>query len=275
MKNKNTLITIILLFCVVLIILLLVVIFSLLKMFNVKEETVKESKSIIEKKYNLDKIETIAFDFKRSNVVIKATNTEEMVITQKTKEEKFYLNENITSNVISFEEDSYIFDGKNKKYTIEIPKDYSGVLYVTNGFGEISILNIKTSFYVDNNSGGINIYKCDNVKIKDVSGDLNIDGVYGDSTISSSTGNITVSNVKGSLKVDSLTGDIIINNFKIEGNSEIENISGNVIMTINKESECKIKTKSESGSVNVSKKICKDKDNVLEVKNVTGNININ
>lgn len=275
MKNKNTLITIILLFCIVLIILLLVVIFSLLKMFNINTDRVKESKTIIEKKYSLDKIDTITFDFKRSNVVIKSSNTEELIITQKTKEERFYLNEGNTSNTINFEEDSYIFDGKNKKYTIQIPKDYIGNLYITNGFGEISLLNIKNSFYIDNNSGGVNLYKCDNVKVKDVSGDLNIDGVTGDTTISSSTGNITISNATGTMKVDTLTGDIIVNNFKIEGNSEIENISGNIIMTINRESECKINANNESGSLNINKKICKDKKNILEVKNVTGNININ
>ena len=277
MKNKNILITTIVLLLTVLIILLLVVIFSLIKIVdnNKKDLSSKEIKKVIEKKYNLEEIDTITFDFKRANVVIKTSNTNELVITQKTKEEKFYLDESISSNIISFGENSYIFDGKNKKYIIQIPRDYTGNLYVTNGFGEISILNVKTSFYVDNNSGGVNIYKCDNVRIKDVSGDIDLDGVNGDTIISSSTGNITLNNVSGTVKLDTLTGDIIINNFLIEGDSEIENISGNIIVSMNKDSKCNIKATNESGSKNINKKICKDKINLFEVKNVTGNININ
>lgn len=275
MKNKNSLITLILLFCTILLILLLVVIFSLIKIFNIKDEKKVETKKIIEKKYNIDKINTITFDFKRANVVIKSSDDKELVVTQNTKEEKFYLNENISSNTIGFEEDSYIFDGKTKKYIVKIPKEYEGNLYIINGFGEISILNIKNLFTIDNNSGGVNVYKCENVNIKDVSGDLYLDGITGNTVVSSSTGNITLSNVKGAINLDTLTGNIIVNNFKIEGDSEIENISGNVGITINKDSECNIIYSNESGTSKINKKICKDKKNILEVKNVTGNININ
>ena len=183
--------------------------------------------------------------------------------------------ENINSNSMSFEEDSYIFDGKNKKYIVKVPKDYKGNLYIINGFGEISILNIKSNFNIDNNSGGVNVYKCENVNIKDVSGDLYLDGITGNTVVASSTGNITISNVKGTIDLDSLTGDIIVNNFKIEGDSEIENISGNVGINMNKDAECKIQYSNESGVSNINKKVCKDKKNILEVKNVTGNININ
>ena len=273
MKSKSSFIKIMFIFSILLLILFLITLFSLLKIFIIKPEE-KPKKEIKEVSYNLDNKEKLMFDFKRAEVVIKTTNEDELKIIQNTKEEKMYLNINDTKNQLFVEEESYIFDGSDKKYTVKIPKKYLGSINITNGFGTLRIYNIKTSLFIDNNSGEINIFNSSNINIKDVPGRINLNDIDGVTSLSSSTGDINIKSISGSLTIDTLTGEIIVSNFNVESNSFIENISGNITLSINKDSICKVKSTNESGETRINKEKCTGKNNILEVKNVTGDINI-
>ena len=272
MKNRNNFIKFMFISGILLLILFLITLFSLIKVFFIKEKM--QTKEIIEVNYKLDSVNTLAFDFNHANVVFKTTNNEDLTIIQNTKEEKLYLNINKYNNKITVDEDSILFNGNEKKYTIRIPKSYLGSIVITNGFGKINLYNLKSGLYIDNNAGEVNVFKSNDINIKDVSGTLNLTDIEGNIVLSSSTGNINIKNVKGLLNIDTLTGDIIVNNFKIEGNSKIENISGDISLIINRDSICKIKASNQSGESNIDKSICSSKKNILEVENITGNINI-
>ena len=118
----------------------------------------------------------------------------------------------------------------------------------------------------------VNQYK--NIDIKDVSGQINLNDISGLIKLSSSTGNRNIKTIKGILEIDTLTGDVNINNFKIEGDSKIENISGDITVSISKDSICKIDATNENGKLKINKEKCNDKKNIFEIKNITGNINI-
>ena len=273
MKSRRRFIIFMLVFGIVLLVLLLITIFSLLKLLIFKEVKI-DNRRKIEEKYPLSDIDNVSFDFKRADVVFKTTNDNELSIIQNNKEEKLYLNINKSSRQLIIDEISNIFDNKNIRYTIKIPKSYLGNISIVNGFGKISIYNMDVNSYIDNNAGEINMYKSKNITIKDVSGQINLNDISGLIKLSSSTGNINIKTIKGILEIDTLTGDVNVNNFKIEGDSKIDNISGNIIMSINKDSLCKIKSENQNGETNINKKICGDKKNILKVSNVTGKINI-
>ena len=273
MKNKNSLIRLLFLFVFLLVVLLIVLIFMLLKIFIFKD-TNKKVKDIITNNYDISDISNLSFDFKKATVVIKGTNEDNLSITQNTKEEKFYLNNQKYDHKLMYVEDSYMFDNKELKYTIRVPVNYKGNLVINNNYGTLKIYNIKNNLIIDNNSADVNIYRSGDMTIKDVSGKINLNDVTGNITITSSTGNINISNFTGEASIDTLTGDVNIDNFKIEGNSSIENISGNINISIDKNSECKIKYSNDRGNNNITKDKCKNKNNILDVKNVTGNINI-
>lgn len=273
MKNKSNILKVIFIFMVVLLILFLITILSLLKFFFIKDKH-ENTKRIIESKYNLNNYDELIFDFKRANVVFKTTNDDNLIIVQNTMEDKLYLNVNKNQNQFYVEEDSNLFDESNKKFTIKIPKSFNGIIKIYNSFGELNIYNIKSNLLIDNNSGKMNVFRSKNINIKDVSGTINLDEMIGNIVISSSTGDINIKGIEGKININTLTGNVTVKNFKIEDNSLIENISGDIIVTINKDSICKINASNENGKIKINNDKCVDKKNLFEIKNVTGNINI-
>lgn len=273
MKKKSNILKAIFIFMVVLLILFLITILSLLKLFFIKDKQ-ENTKRIIESKYSINNYDELIFDFKRANVVFKTTNDVDLIIVQNTMEEKLYLNVNKIQNQLYVEEDSNIFDDTSKKFTIKIPNNFNGNIIINNSFGELNIYNIVPNLTIDNNSGEVNVFNSRNINIKDVSGNINLDGIIGDTTISSSTGNINIRGIEGKLNIDTLTGNVTVKNFKIDDNSKIENISGDITVSISKDSICKIDATNENGKLKINKEKCNDKKNIFEIKNITGNINI-
>lgn len=276
MKNRSVLIKILIFGSVLLILLLLVVIFSLVKMFLPTREVKKENKRIISKSYQLDEIDNISFDFKKANSYFELNDSEELLIVQNSKEEKFHLNSNTKRNNLYFEEDSYIINPQKKKYTIYIPKKYMGKVTIINGFGDIDENGVTNDLYINNNAGKVNIENSRNIKIKDVSGNVSFENIEGNIIAESSTGNISVKNITGITNIESITGDISISNFNIIGDSYFENVSGDIILDMADGSICKINASNENGKTKIDEDACEDKIkmNIINVKNVTGIIKI-
>lgn len=274
MKNKSFLMNILICASLLLFILLLVVIFSLVKFLLPKKE-INNDKEIITRTYDLNNVDNIIFDFKKTNTVFKVTDQDELKIIQNFKESKFYLNYSNKKNKITISEDFYLIDSQKKNYIIYIPKKYLNKISIVNGFGNIKINEIKNDININNNSGLIKIHNVKNINIKDVSGSINIKNVIGNVTITSSTGDITIKNMKGIIKIDSITGDIVVNNFDVTGDSTLENVSGDIILKMNNSSKCLIDYSNQNGKTKISDGICNDGINLINIKNVTGMIKIN
>lgn len=274
MKNKSFVMKILLCGSFLLILLLLIVIFSLIRLIIPKKD-VNDEKKIISKNYDISNINNITFDFKNSNSIFKISETDELVITQNSKETKFYLNEQKGNNQLRFEEDLYLINPQKKKYTIYIPKKYLNKITIINGFGKIKITGVPNDFNINNNSGKIYFNEIGNIELKDVSGDVNFKNVQGDIIISSSTGNINVINIKGTANIDTITGDIKVTGFEVTGDSYFENVSGDISIKMSDQSVCKIKYFNETGTTKIDNEICKDELNIIDIKNITGLIKFN
>lgn len=275
MKNKSILMKILVVGSMILVLLLFVVIFSLIKLF-IPTKTKSVEKKIISNTYDLSNIESISFNFKNANSKFELIEGNEMIITQNSKEEKFHLNVKDKVDKYFFEEDSYIINPQKKNYIVQIPSNYLGTINIINGFGEISYVGIPNDLFINNNAGSIDLKELKNLQIKDVSGNISIDGIEGSFKAESSTGNITIKNFSGISNIESITGDIKITNFNILGESYIENVSGDIIIDINDDSLCTIEYSNERGKTKISDNICDEKFGIylLNTKNITGEIKI-
>ena len=273
MKNNNILLKIIIFGGFILFLLLLVIIFSLVKIFIPTDKKISK-KEVISNSYSLLDIKNVSFDFKKSNSVFKVSNNNELIIVQNSEEEKFYLNYKQKGNNLYFEEDSYLINPQAKKYTIYFPRNYLNKITIINGFGEVDVAGIANTILINNNSGNIIIKEANNIRIKDVSGNISLKNIIGKAEASSTTGNITIENINGQLNVDSITGNIIINKFVVAGDSSIENVSGNIVLKIDDKSICNIKDYNETGRTKINENICSSNINTINVKNITGIIDI-
>ena len=275
MKNKSILMKILVVGSMILVLLLFVVIFSLIKLF-IPTKTKSVEKKIISNTYDLSNIESISFNFKNANSKFELIEGNEMIITQNSKEEKFHLNVKDKVDKFFFEEDSYIINPQKKNYIVQIPSNYLGTINIINGFGKISYVGIPNDLFINNNAGSIDLKELKNLQIKDVSGNISIDGIEGLFKAESSTGNITIKNFSGISNIESITGDIKITNFNILGESYIENVSGDIIIDINDDSLCTIEYSNERGKTKISDNICDEKFGIylLNIKNITGEIKI-
>ena len=273
MKNKKLLIKIFIVGGFLLFLLLLVIVFSLVRIFIPKDQN-GNTKDIISQTYSLDNIKNISFDFKKSNVVFKISNNQDLIIVQNSKEDKFYLNYERKGDMLYFEEDGYLLNPQKKKYTIYFPQNYMNTITIINGFGEVDVAGIKNIVEINNNSGVISLKETGDVKLVNVSGDISFKNITGNIDASSSTGNITIENITGALNIETITGNIKVTRFNVTGDSNIESVSGDIILKINEKSACGIKNSNETGKTKIDKSICANDYNIINVKNVAGLINI-
>ena len=273
MKNKSVVIKILIGGGFLLFLLLLIVIFSFIKMAMPKSED-KIVKEIITNTYSLEDVENISFDFKKSNLDIKTSDNDDLIIVQNSEESKFYLNYKKKGKKVSFEEDGYLINPQKKKYNVYIPRKYLNKITIINGFGEISVTEIVNNLDINNNSGKITLENIGNAKIKDVSGEVSINNIIGDINISSSTGDISISNISGNINAESITGNISINRFYSTGDSYFENVSGDINIIMDESAICSINYYNENGKTKIDSKVCNGNTNIVNAKNITGEINI-
>ena len=273
MKNKSAIIKILIVGCIALFISLFIVVFMLIKTIMPKKEKVVE-KEIITQNYSLENIKNISFDFRKASAIFKTSDDEELVIVQDTKEEKFYLNNKVKNNKLSFSEDSYIIKPQKKKYIIYIPKTYINNITIVNGFGEINISEIINNIDINNNAGEVILDQIQNTKIKSVSGNIYLGNVIGDIDVETSTGNITVENINGTIAAESIAGDILVTNFDITGNSSFENVSGGIVLKMKENAMCSLAYSNETGKTLIDDNVCTGLANLIYIKNMTGIIKI-
>jgi lia operon protein LiaG len=101
-------------------------------------------------------------------------------------------------------------------------------LDIDNSSGDIYVANLRASkSRIEATSGDIKLRSIvSNLKVETSSGDIDIDGLTGDSDIESTSGDQNLTNVRGNIETQSSSGDIDIINFS--GSVDITATSGDV-----------------------------------------------
>lgn len=264
-----------------------------------------------EEKIELSEINTIKLNFKSSDVRVMVTNEAELKIIQyanKELKEKDLFFTSVSNNELVVKETRnsgfhiFLFDTTNVAYDIYIPKNYEKSIFVEAVSGDIFIdeeLKLN-NVEIKNTSGDIAFNRtisANEVKIKTVSGDIKLNDVNSNSLILESTsgdinigkttnfvdtksvsGDITINGVNGNISIETTSGDISGYNFNIKERSNAKSVSGDIKISLDNDSNCKIKTKTTSGDIKLPNGI-----NVvgnepyaeLELKTTSGDIQIN
>lgn len=275
MKNKSKLMRLLItIFVFLILVLLLVIIFLFKKITNLKLENSKPKVQVVTKKYAINNYEDIVFDFRNANVKFELTDSEKLIIKQKGKTGMYLINVSSNRNKLTLKEKQTNYFLKTK-FTIYIPRIYEEKIDIINAFSNIEICSLENEIEINNNAGNLNIKDVKDITIENVSGTISINKVYENIDFNSSTGDLTINSLTGKCNITTITGDVKINKFEILSNSFLETTSGDINIKVDKNSICKLKVKNQSGENKINKKKCNNKNNLLEIKNITGNVNIN
>ncbi|MBQ6476837.1 MAG: DUF4097 family beta strand repeat protein [Bacilli bacterium] len=272
MSNQDKLLYILkVVFIILLLLLVLLSLFLVKHIFNIgnKEKKTINKVRVIERKYDVNNINNVIFNFKNFEVKYIISNDEKIVVKQKGKTNKFYVDGKKNNKVLNIEESILdIFD--KKTYKIYIPKKYTGKIKIINGFGNIEISKIN-NLELENNSGNVRIKDAKTINLVNVSGNVIIKGKTDRVVAYSTTGDLIISKLGSSCNIETITGDININNFRVSDYSRVESTSGNITLKLSKNSNCRLDyQKNDTHQIKNNK--CINGENELKVKNVTGNI---
>lgn len=194
-----------------------------------------------------------------------------------------------------------------------VPDDFHGQIYAGTASGDVEFLNEweLANMQVNTVSGDISIYRAraQHFLIESKSGDIDMEGTWGERQIASISGDICVESGSGSLCVNCISGDIDVRNDvgrmeigstsgdvcveagMLEGESQISSVSGDVEMKIAADNVCLITASTVSGDIGLhmgmvqitgqNKRSVKfaygaagDTDKTLEVSTVSGDISL-
>lgn len=236
-----------------------------------------------QEKIDLSKINNIKLNFSSSDIKVMTTDEEELRIIQysnKELEEKDLFTVATSNNELVVNETKNsssfrigLFNIKKMAYDIYIPKNYDGSIFIQSVSGDIFVdEELKlTNVEIKNTSGDIIFNReisANELKIKTVSGDIKLDNVNSNSLILESTsgdinvekttnyveakttsGDITINGASGKISIESTSGDISGYNFNIKEKSDVKTVSGDIKISIDKESNCKINAHTTSGDI--------------------------
>lgn len=274
MKNKSKLMKLLItVFVFLILVLLLVIIFLVKRISNLKLDNSKPKVQVVTKKYVVKNYEDIVFDFRNANVKFELTDSEKLIIKQKGKTGMYLINVSSNKNKLNIKEKQTNYFLKTK-FTVYIPRIYEEKIDVINAFSNIEICSLENELEINNNAGNIKLKDINDVTVENVSGTIRINKVFENIDFNSSTGDLIINSLTGKCNITTITGDVKIGKFEILSNSFFETTSGDINIKVDKNSICKLKVKNQSGKNMINNKKCNSKDNLLEIKNITGNVNI-
>lgn len=211
-------------------------------------------------------VNKIIVDFSSSDIIVKATDEENMRIIQKSNktlkdDEKFQViqgNNQITIEKRKFGNLSNTWSFGNFKEVIEIylPKNYNSDLDIETSSGDI---NFDSDIILSNanfSASSGDIVSKYNLEVKDFnietsSGDISIETLTTSTyKIKATSGDIKINSLSGSGKIDTSSGDIKVQYKDIEEYSEVTATSGDVKLTMQKGLSFEFKGKCSSGDIN-------------------------
>ncbi len=263
-----------------------------------------------QEKIELNEINAIKLNFKASDVNVMITDEPELKIIQysnKELEEKDLFYASVSNNELVVKETKsngfrvYLFNTTNIAYDIYVPKNYEGNIFVESVSGDVFIdeeLKLN-NVEIKNTSGDIvfnRTISANEVKIKTVSGDIKLNDVNSNSLILESTsgdintgrttnyfeaksvsGDVSIGGANGKISIQTTSGDISGYNFNIKEKSNAKSVSGDIKISLDKDSNCKINTNTTSGDIklpNGINVIGNEPYAELELKTTSGDIRI-
>lgn len=262
-----------------------------------------------EEKIEITNLKEISFYTSKGDVEVILTDDKELRIVQYSnkeleEEEKFQINK--SSDRIEIKENRMLgrffsfLSYRRQLFEIYLPKEYIEDLEVQTVSGDLKIpetLHLANIIF-ETTSADIKIeneIKGEEIIIKSVSGDIRVGKIEGNKIqmkttsgeikskettantiqVKSVSGDIELGNTKGEVEAKSTSGNIILNQFLIEGNSELGSVSGEITIYLAQESNCKIKTRTTSGNVKLpdgNSTIGKEPYYNLNIHTISGNI---
>lgn len=211
-------------------------------------------------------VNKIIVDFSSSDIIVKATDEENMRIIQKSNktlkdDEKFQViqgNNQITIEKRKFGNLSNTWSFGNFKEVIEIylPKNYNSDLDIETSSGDINFDSDMILSNANFSASSGDIGSKYNLEVKDFnietsSGDISIEALTSPTyKIKATSGDIKINSLSGSGQVDTSSGDIKVEYKDIEEYSEVTATSGDVKITIQKGMSLEFKGKCSSGDIN-------------------------
>lgn len=282
MKNKNWIITSIVMLSILVVVLVVFLVGSLNSKFrfnwrfagsNVSTELVVDT--VFESIGGLD------INSESADVYIKeATGDDVRLIIYGDKD---YIKHSMVNDTLKVDVESkscigICFKNSVAKVEVYLPEGYTNNIEINNRYGNIAVgdfinsnINITSnagdvdirggnSVRIVNDYGDIYVGKSDIVYIEASAGDINIDEVR-EANIDSDYGDIKIGNVLGYLNIDADCGDIDIKNVNLDKNSSIKNDFGDVY--VGSTNQIYIDAKSNLGDVKVKNNY---RDGLVELK---------
>jgi lia operon protein LiaG len=214
---------------------------------------------------SLENKDKIIMNFSSENVKIWSTDEDKLRIIEKCsgkldENEKFIVSNENNAVAIKQEKPSitfniFSFGHFNREIELFIPKGYSKDLEVELSSGNIEVNDeLKLIKFVSKQTSGN--FQCngsltaDEMAIKTSSGNINGDKISSKSyKINVALGNIKINSISGSGDAAASSGDIVIGYQEILNYSNISSTSGNVNLTVPKETNFEFKGKCSSGNI--------------------------
>lgn len=226
-----------------------------------------------------DTIKKIDFDLSSTDVEIKKSENEEIIIelysnTEENPqiekdEDAIRLNEKNAKQSWGF------FVNNRRKVVVYIPNDYIGEFDINTSSGDVlSQIDLsRNNAFISTTSGDIKLESICYSTINTTSGDVRV-GTGSDSlSIKTTSGDVSIDKVQKDINVKTTSGDIRIEKLNINANSRIEATSGDVTIN-NNECNCYVEASSTSGDRHINHSDRKS-DIVLDIKTTSGDINVN
>lgn len=299
MKNKSTVITLIVILFVLAISLIFGMVLLINKNFNIIFDFNLSSKNMkIVDSYEAinNDINKVDFNLYSSDVEIKSSTDDKLKIeyySSKDKNSKI----KVTDNIISLNEaDSHAFCfgicHNQRKVILYIPSKYVLSINIITRSGDIkssinldeSLINIKTNsgdvilknttdLSIVTTSGDILIEKANKAKLNTTSGDIVINGEISNLDTKTTSGDVLINKINNQLNMNTTSGDINVNELNIKNNSMINTTSGDILIKNNiSDSYIEFNTKSGDSRINKSNR---KSDVVLTVRTTSGDISVN
>ncbi|ADL51356.1 DUF4097 family beta strand repeat-containing protein [Clostridium cellulovorans] len=215
-----------------------------------------------EEKVPLDKYENIRVNFSSGNVIINATDDEELKVIQKSnkqldEEQKFTISKSGNTIEINKGQKSIgiHFGTINERIEVYIPKKYEKNLKINCSSGDIEVeteLKVQ-SLDVEQSSGDFissNSILVDKISMETHSGDIEInDLVTGSYEFSSTSGDINIKSLAGTGNIEASSGDIHVIYNQIDEYADIKATSGDINIRVPKDLSFQFEGKCNSGDI--------------------------
>lgn len=235
-------------------------------MFRIGRFNMGPSKVQKQETATLDSCDKIRLDFSSSDILVKATDDNELKVIQRGNgdfkdDEKFTISND--NNTVTIQQGRsrvgffiFGFGNTGSEIELDIPKSYAKDLDIETSSGDVTFdsdMNLN-SLKCTLSSGDLecrNNITANEISLDSASGDIDMDNLNCSKyDVSDSSGDITIKALSGSGRIEATSGDININYSDIGDYSDISVSSGDIHINVPKSLSFEFSGKCTSGDIN-------------------------